>query len=351
MECRIVRYGEQDRLDELHPILARTRPDLAEPAFPNNPVEYDADFPYLFYLIENEEILGSRRAMPDLLYKGGCQLPFAWCFDMHLTAESRGRGFGTRLMRATRNEFEGKGIISGGCFSAPSVIHIYKKLGYKVLGFAPKYALVRNSKPFLAEKITSAFASRILGSAVNVGLAMRSAIIGRSKAGVTVERLNPDSWGRMAGNEHWDRSRWHWDEDPKWCLSRLRESDEVLLVNHPRAGGCAMMVLRGPRSGGGGGNANRLSLMHYRLHANCPEAAPALGEALEVVLRATGADVADAISSSPELGSALRKRGFVRRGEGMTFVYHAPGPVGLDDAATLSDWHLTHFCSDGFLFD
>ena len=214
MECRIVRFGQRHNVAKDHPELAAARPDLVTPAFSENPVGSDDEFPYLFYFIENGEIVGSRKAIPDRVYRGSESLPFAWCFDTYVNPEHHGKGIGTKLVAVQVEEFERRADVSAAAFSAPAMMRIYEKLGYDVLGFTPKYARLRNVAPFLAKKIRSRFAVSLLAPIANAGLAawlkLRS---GDRNTNIAVQRVDPESLGTVS--EEFDRgSRLYWDRKP-----------------------------------------------------------------------------------------------------------------------------------------
>ena len=57
----------------------------------------------------------------------------------------------------------------------------------------------------------------------------------------------------------------------------------------------------------------------------------------------------DIVTSNPAFAAALTSRGFGKRGVGMSFAYKTPAEGADAGADELSDWHLTHNTSDGFL--
>ncbi len=65
----------------------------------------------------------------------------------------------------------------------------------------------------------------------------------------------------------------------------------------------------------------------------------------------SGGDVLDLISTSPPVHSAARRLGMLKVGKGMTFHYAPTSACAMPEAAKqIDNWHLTHFCSDGFTF-
>ncbi len=57
-----------------------------------------------------------------------------------------------------------------------------------------------------------------------------------------------------------------------------------------------------------------------------------------------------AVKIEADADDAMARQRSKRRGDGMTFDSKESDPTKLPQAGKLSDWKLTHFCSDGFLF-
>ena len=354
MECRIVRFGQRHNIAKNHPELATARPDLVTPAFPENPVSSDDDFPYLFYFIENGEIVGVRKAIPDLVWRGSETFPFAWCFDTYVNPEHHGKGIGTKLVAVQVEEFERRGDISAAAFSAPAMMRIYEKLGYDVLGCVPKYARLRNTAPFLARKISSNFAVSLLAPFVNAGLAVWLRL--RSDEGnrnIKVRKVSHETFRILS--KGFERDNYlYWDQEADWTINRLQQSDTLYSVHEKSAETPSVILVARLRDQLGKGASlpiKRLTIVHFIIDEDVADSFSHLAQAANLLLRQTKADVVDIVTSSPDLQKVLQDRGFSRRGEGMTYVFKAPTCLPLPNADQQSDWHLTHYCSDGFLFD
>lgn len=352
MDCRLVRYGERENLSELHPELFEKRPDLCDPAFPANPVPYDDDFPYLFYFVEDGEILGARRAMPDVVCRGDEVRDFAWCFDTIVNPAHHGRGIGTKLVAVQVEEFARREQLSGAAFSAPAMMRIYEKLDYEVLGFTPKYALIRNVGPFIHRKVSLPFVTGASAFLVNVALALRTGLKGgRAASQANCREVDAEEFRALASDIERDETRWHWDKEADWATSRLQSVDTMHAVRDAENRLLGVFVLRErePDAEDGPVPVRRLTMMHYVV-ADRTEAREALVAALADLLYERRADVADIVVSDPALIDALERAAFIKRGPGMTFVFKQVEGKELSHAASLSDWHLTHFCSDGYSF-
>lgn len=65
----------------------------------------------------------------------------------------------------------------------------------------------------------------------------------------------------------------------------------------------------------------------------------------------SGADILDLISTCPSIDAAARRLGMLKVGKGMTFHYAPTSACPIpEEAEHITNWHLTHFCSDGFTF-
>jgi GNAT superfamily N-acetyltransferase len=355
MEYRVVSTSETDRIADLHPELMASRPDLAEYPFSRNPVAAPDDFPFLFYVLDGDVIAGFRKAIPEIVYLGGQQQPWAWAFDSFIEPDYRGRGVGGHLVELQVEEIGKRGIASGAAFSAPAMLRIYRRLGFRVAGHAPRMCLVRNARPFLRPRLRGGPLLAVGSGAGNAALAFERALRGALHP---VGRFEIRSIGADLFAELFDRSAVrtepnYWAGEANWILARLRADDALYqLARGGESVPCALLVLRDrlqaqPRTG----PVRRLTLMEFAPLDEGADVPALIAAALGRLLLSSHADVADVVTSWPPLLAALAARGFRQRGEGMSFVYKFP--PGTPDApdAGLESWHLTHFCSDGFLLD
>ena len=348
MKCRMVRYGERNELQRLHPVLVEERPDLLAPAFPKNPVTTDGEFPYLFYFIEGDQIVGSRKAIPDTVKRGGELYPFAWLFDAYVNPNFHGQGIGTKLVQAQVEEFGRRNQLSGATYSTETMLRIYEKLGFEI-GICPRLAAVRNTRPFLQERVGAT--ASVISPFANLALGAKAWLKGSlSSSDYSLTHVAQDEVSSAIANVQNSLKVYHWDTSDGWIASRLKEDDKIYLLQVAGSQTSAMFVtrLREQESADGEASLKRLTLMHYRCP---PQALDQCARALNKLSRRENADVADIVTSDPEMITAFEKHGFSQRSDGMTFVYKLPPGMVLPEAANLSDWHLTHFCSDGFLFD
>lgn len=354
MEYRFATIGEVDDIASFHPELAADNFDLCQPPFLRNPVSTDSAFPFLFYAIEDGKVLGSRKAISDRAVVNGKEYPWAWCFDTIVDSSQQGRGIGSGLVKLQSEEFDRLGVISSAAFSAPAMMRIYRKFGYRVLEPAPRMTLVRNAAPFVAKKIENrlirSLASWIGTTVLNLESAIRGA--NRSVAPFTIAPITELEFSRHFLRADWAEQPNRWANSADWIVSRIQTGDELMKVT--RCGSSnpsAIFVLRERTPDAVGLAASqRFSLVHFEILEDWACTADLLAAAVSRQMFARRCDVADIITSSPSLLAALRKRGYRKRGTGMTFVYKAPSAIEFDGSDDIADWHLTHFCSDGFRF-
>jgi GNAT superfamily N-acetyltransferase len=353
MEYRYATLAELGDMAAAHPELAADRPDLCRPAFPGNPVVGEAAFPFLFYAVEAGRVVGSRKAVPDRAIVNGREYAWAWCFDTIVDASQRGRGVGSRLVELQVEAFDRLGVTTSAAFSAPAMMRIYEKCGYRVLEFVPRMVLVRNPAPFLAGKIGHGVVARAAGGLGALLLRGLAGIRGarRSRAGHVATPIDPAGFARLFAHAAAPEQPNSWALSPDWVTSRLQPGDEPFkLTCRGAAAPCALFVLRPRAPDPDGGTARRLTLMYFKFLTEGVDVAEGLAAELTRQLFARPLDAADIVTSSPSLLAALRKRGYRRRGTGMTFVYRPPPGTEIAGARDIADWQLTHFCSDGFLF-
>lgn len=355
MEYRSACLSELANMDQLHPELAADRPELCRPAFPENPIHGGADFPFIFYALEGKKIVGSRKAIPDSATINGKKYPWAWCFDTIVDSSQRGKGVGSRLVDRQVQEFDRLGIISGAAFSAPAMMRIYDKLGYRVLDFTPRMVLVRSLRPFLSERLANGLLLQVVGTFANMFTYLESVWrgSGRSNQDTKIKRLTVEELSQAFAKSSQPNAHNRWASSAEWILARLQPFEEIFEMSTGKSTWpSAIFILREREaSSDNRPSGRRLSLTHFEFLSEDSTKEDELSAVLSKELFRRNCDVADIITSSPKLLAALRKRGYRRRGTGMTFVYRIPSGIELTASEDIADWHLTHYCSDGFLFE
>lgn len=354
MDYRFAVIGDIPRMADRHPELVKHRPDLAKPAFLANPVPYDSDFPFIFYVVDGGQIVGSRRAIPDRANLLGREVSWAWCFDTSIDGNHHGKGIGSRLVQLQVEAFDNRGIVSGAAFSAPAMMRIYQKLGYFVLDPTPRMARVRNAHPFLARRMKNSPFLRLATMSANMVLASNLLIRGfaSSTRQFSVHEIDKKQFVNLYNDSAVRYQENYW-ADANWIIARLGNADSLLQIKHQKSQDpSAVFVLRNREQVESHGIIlKRLSIMHFALLDKDSSTPSLLPKALLRQMDQKRTDVGDIITSSPIILNEFYRYGFRQRGEGMTFVYKIPKSLDLPAASDIKEWELTHFCSDGFLFD
>lgn len=357
MEYRVVQWNERELARELHPQLMRARPELLEPPFTENPVAMPDDFPFFFYILDGDVIAGYRRAVPDVAIIDGQETAWAWNFDLFIEPQYRGKGIGKRLVVQQVEEFSRRGIVSGAAFSAPATLRIYERLGFHVLGHAPRLALVRNVRPFLASRARGRGGWPELAPLGNAILWAIRRLRGIANAAqpVVIEPIEREGFARefekIGGHS---RTR-HWARDAEWLFARMGENDRLWRIcSASLIETIGLAVIRDrtvdeTSPDGAKYTVRRATAMDFAVSDDGEAVWAAMASGLEAYLETSEADMIDVVTSCPAFIAALDARGFGKRGVGMSFAYKTP-TYGADDGDDeLCDWHLTHNTSDGFL--
>ncbi len=357
MEYRVVQWNERERARELHPQLMHARPELLEPPFVANPVPMPDDFPFFFYILDGDAIAGYRRAVPDVAVINGEDTAWAWNFDLFIEPEYRGKGIGKRLVVQQVEEFSRRSIVSGAAFSAPATLRIYERLGFRVLGHAPRLALVRNVRPFLASRPRGRGGWPELAPLGNAALWVirRLRAVANATQPVLVKAIDRERFAREFTRMGGHRMTRHWARSVDWLFARMGDDDRLLAITTAQSDtplGVLVIrdrVVRETSASGVDYSVRRATVMDFATIDDGDETMKALATALECYLEQSGADMVDMVTSRPSLISALQSYGFGKRGVGMSFAYKTPVGGADDGNDALSDWHLTHNTSDGFL--
>ena len=356
MKFEYVEWAARERALERFPELARERPDLLRPSFEDNPMAMPDDFPFLFFASENGQVVGSRKSMPDVVWIGGEPKLWAWNFDTFVEPRYRGRGVGRKLVELQIREVGKRGIISGASFSAPATMRIYQKLGFQVLGHAPRMNLVRRTRPFLHSwgipRPLLGIGSFLGDATLKVDLKLRHFFRGRPR--LDLARIDAATFEEMFRKSVVRKQLNYWDGGPQWVLARRRSSDALIVASRsndemPVVTFVARERFQSDMIRGQERKIKRLSIMHFDFLDDGEDVPQIFASAVASLLEQCRADVADVITSFPPAVLALTARGFRSRGPGMSFCCILPEQAHI--RGKLSDWHLTHFCSDGFMFD
>lgn len=98
-------------------------------------------------------------------------------------------------------------------------------------------------------------------------------------------------------------------------------------------------------------NFMMMTLMDYGLFVDDERLYLSIIDKLFDLFWESSAEVFEVVSNSETLCAALRRKGMLRVGKGMSFKFSLPESWSISDGyEQLENWHLTHFCGDSFTF-
>jgi len=324
------------------------------------------DFPLFFYLERDGQVCASFRTIPDTVTFEGQSHPWAWTCDNYTRPDYRGRGLSTLLQRLATERLHQLGIGRGSVFSTDVTLHIFKKLGFQIVGHAPRRVLLRRVKPFVRAHIARPSLQRAIEalaapptSLALAGLRTWNAVLRPPnntevcECSVESAELHP-LLDRIAANRNL-----HFAFHHELLAHKVKAAS--------RTGNVSVWLARRRSSGEPVGYAvirqrtqteplaekyrdfRLMTLMDFAMAED--DVAAAIVSHLVKLFFESKCDVLEVISNNRHINGAAARRGMVQVGKGMSFAYSAPRPWQWPARlADLSAWPLTAFCGDGFSF-
>jgi GNAT superfamily N-acetyltransferase len=363
-QLRVVQLGEVDDLEARHPQIHHllSRDLMAKYArFPGASHES----PVFFYLENEGSVCSYFRAIPDEITIDVITRRWAWSGDNFTFPEFRNRGLSTKLHGQATSYLHDRGIGRAGVYSTEVALHVFKKLGFTLLGFAERYLLLRSASPFLAAHIPSAPARSMLN-------AISTPLAGTAIAGVRLWNRMLQSGTKCAGGDECSADTLqellpriaasrsiHFGMDATFLQLKLeiaRQTGDMSLwlIQDAKSKDCiAYMVVRervqkeplAERYSG----FRLMTLMDFGFVVGDTRAAAGIaGHLLNLFLK-SDCHVLQIISNNKLVNRSALRRGMRKVGKGMSFTYSAPKDWNLPaHCARLQSWHLTNFCGDAF---
>jgi GNAT superfamily N-acetyltransferase len=358
---RHVVFGERGALAEFHPELVSQYPKFVSPYLAGATV-YRDDFPYAFYALEDGVVATYLNSFPDTLHWHENQYGWAWNANLFTDPRFRGRGLARKIIEYQLRLFAQHNLVWGGTFSSPAALSLYRKLGFNVVGAAPRMCLLRNPRAFLDHHVSSGAVVRLLSASYQLAYnAAKPIISGRNsfKRDYSIEPLSVEQFVALRrGHQLQYRNRAHWNDDPALLQAKMavRNSDQVALVRDSsgrpllyflwRVRNTAERPIKEKYSG-----VKLFSVMDFGYLAS-PVDSQVLIQAATALFDRADADLLEVITYSPELERAARRRGFFSLGSGMSFTFKAPPGHALAKVRSkIEDWCLTHYSGDGYSFE
>jgi GNAT superfamily N-acetyltransferase len=362
-EFRYITYGQIDRLDELHPLYHRYLskdkykrlidcPDIAD------------DFPWFFYIADEQRIYSHLSAIPDVLRAGEKSYRWAWTGDLVTDPKYRGRGLAKRVVEETIKVLHQHDYIAGGGFATEVTIHIYKKLGFDLPGFVTRRLYLKTLRPVLQYHLKSKSIRAIIDGFYRALVLLSRPLIrlrtGRIGWGISVRELVPaieeSRRTDLPGLRY--QARFHFNDSLNkvlWKIAWTRHDTKLYVMTNEQTGGAVgYFVVREKQVTepilGRYTNFKLMTLMDYGFYGDDAGLHRALLGKLFGLFRGSDADVLEVVSSSALLNGCARRMGMRRVGKGVPFLLLAPADWSLGaDAGDTANWHLTHYSGEGFL--
>jgi GNAT superfamily N-acetyltransferase len=328
-----------------------------------------ADTPCLFCLVDADgRAVSWIRVWADHLFINGQMIPWLWTGNLHTVPELRGRGLATHLQREGTEWTMARGMGRGSVFSTEETLHIYKKLGYLLPGYASRRVLVRAVRPVVAGHVASKRLGAIIAGVLQpvAGLAGRAvaarcrswaagstAVVQNHSGGDRVKATIDAAARLMPVRFNLSPAKLQWKID--WA-SRKGGECSVIAIAGDQGEPLALAVTRTRMETKPLANRYRdfrcTTLMDFLLAERSERAARALlAHTALHFFESSGGEVLQLISYHPALTALSAKLGFIRAGRGMSFACRLPPDAARQDAAdAISAWPVTHFSGDAPFF-
>ncbi len=369
LHYRYVRFDERHAIEAHHPELARSDKSEADLPIACEGLDTPDEMPILLYVLDTQsgKVVARRRMLPDAAVIGGVSYPWAWGYDTIVDKECRGRKIGGKILDFQNTIFDELKFSTAAAFSAPRMMTIYKKRAYNIVGFCPRMTLAKRAGPFIKNRLGDNLPGSLLGKmlaplgdlamsaklALKVSLASLPSVVLKEIPQADLPGLYHDPNAANSDAQNPQRAGAHWAKKPSWISERLGDGDRVFTVAASEdAPVSAMFVLRkrAMPDDPGEAQAERISVMYYDRFCEAEIAADHIAAGLVQFARGEAFDALDFVCSDLTINAKLAKTGFVPRGDGMTYVFRDALGQLVGAPTNLEGWHLTHFCSDGFLF-
>ena len=354
-------------------IIKRERPGLYENASSRlllSCPDVFKDFPCYFYLLDNDNnIVCSVKAFPDRLVTSDKTYPWAWLGALLTDERYRGKGLATILISECEKILHKKGIAWGGVFSTDIALRIYRKLGFTIPGYANRYLFLKSARPFLVAHVRSIFLSSFLnilymGATRFLYKACFSNPWFRKRKSRKLMFTECDENNYTSYHKKINYSTtFHFNDSQDKLIWKIRGCKS-------KSGNiCKLFIARDLTTNDIVGyfvvrnkiqkepvavkykNFTIMTLMDYGLFIDDEAIYSSIIENLFDLFWKSSAEVLEVISNSEALCAVLRRKGMLRVGKGMSFKFSLPEFWNIgDECSKLEEWHLTHFCGDGFSF-
>jgi GNAT superfamily N-acetyltransferase len=320
------------------------------------------DFPVFCYMLDGDKVSAHFSSFPDRLYSGNSEYRWAWCGHLFTNPEYRGKGIASALVREQVSLFHSKNLAWGGVFSTPTAIRIYERLGFSVLGYVPRYFMIKNVSPVVRHHFANSFFIRTLERTYETCFQIARRMLYDQRAffrDYTIDVEEVEALNAEHCNIKYSE-RYHFDDSEAMVCWKMgaRKIDQLYIVRSRRTGNKVLYLLvrrreikKRPLLGKYTG-LNLMSVMDYGCFDLEASISDAIISSTMALFFASESDACEIISSDPNVCRSARRHGMMRIGMGMSFAYCVPSNWKLGSgSADLHQWHLTHYRGDGFGFE
>jgi GNAT superfamily N-acetyltransferase len=357
MQFRYVSFAETKLLSAQHPQL-RNYSHLIPSDLENNPYITD-DFPVFCYMLDGDRVASYFASFPDRVYFQEREYKWAWCGNLFTDPDYRGKGIASTLVKNQVSLFHSKDLAWGGVFSTPAALQIYERLGFSVLGYAPRCLIIKKISPLLKHHLKKSFVIDAAERAYGVLLYLARQILHDDRAFFREYAFNAANSEHDLENIKYSEY-YHFDDSEhmtSWKM-QARKIDQRYIACSNHTGNKSFYLLIRRREINEKALLGRykgfklMTLMDYGRFDLNPSISDAIISGVISLFFASDADVCEIISSDESIWRSARRRGMMRVGAGMSFAYFLPAnwDFGLDHA-DLRKWHLTHYRGDAFKFE
>ena len=365
IKVNCVTQGELPNLKFLHPLVFKTigRSGHQPPTFGklDSCPDITDDFPVYFYMVENENVIASCRYLPDILYLEGKKYRWAWGGAFLVDTNYRGKGIGKKLIRESTKVLHSMDIGRGSVFSTMVTLHILKKLGFTLPGFADRFVLFKKVYPFLKPRVRL----KIIAQCCNVvywtlfilfrPLVSWMANIKDYK--ITELDFQRDTQKVIPTPLHYLPYHFNDENDKlRYKLSSIKNTRLFFILDHKdRPMACLTFKIRNSEETigifKGYARYRLMTLMDYGVYYFSEKTYELIVNTAINLFLQSDAEILEIISSSPKLNYYARHLGMLKLGVGMSFSFSVPSHWNLGESSKdPANWPLTHFCGDAYTF-
>jgi GNAT superfamily N-acetyltransferase len=361
MKFRYVSFDETKALVAHHPQL-RDHSYLIPHALEKNP-HITGDFPVLCYMLDGENIASHFSSFPDRVYYQEQEYKWAWCGNLFTNPEYRGKGVASALVKEQVNLFHTKNLAWGGVFSTPEALRIYERLKFSVLGYAPRYLMVKKISPLLIHHLQNSIAIGAAERTYGALLYLARKVLHDDKAfsrkfNLVVDKIeSANSMHSLSDIKY--PERYHFDDSEAMTTWKMeaRKIDQLYVARSNDTRKKSFYVLARCREIKKKALLGRykgfklMTMMDYGRFDLDPAISDAIVSSVISLFFSSNADACEIITSDENMCRAARRRGMMRVGMGMSFAYSLPSDWDFGLHEDTRQWHLTHYRGDAFGFE